>query len=143
MTPWDPFADVALLRNRFERFFDDPGVRPGERWMPAVDVVREDDRLVLRADVPGIEPDEIKVEVEGGMLTVSGEHEETKEEKERSFVRRERRIGAFSRSLALPDGVAAESIQARTKDGVLEVTVPLPAEVGGKEKVIITPTAGT
>ena len=74
------------------------------------------------------------------MLTVSGEHEERKEEKDKDFVRRERRYGSFYRSMALPAGVEAKKIKAKTHDGVLEVTIPLPKEAK-KEAVQITPTA--
>ena len=75
------------------------------------------------------------------MLTISGKHEESKEETDEHFVRRERRYGSFSRSMALPDGVDPKEIKARTKDGVLELTIPMP-NVKGKEKVSITPSAG-
>ena len=142
MTRWDPFADLAVLRGRFDRLFEELGDRPQRGWMPAVDIVRTNGQIVVRADVPGMKPEDIKVEVEDGVLTVSGEYEESKEDKDEDVLRRERRYGAFSRSLALPDGIDAESIQATTKDGVLEVTIPLPEEKG-KEKVTITPSAGT
>jgi HSP20 family protein len=102
-------------------------------------VVRDDDKLVVRADVSGIKPDEIKIEIREGYLTVSGEHEETEEAKDKKYVRRERRYGAFSRTIALPDGVEAKKIKAKTHEGVLEVTIPLPKEAA-KEPVTITPT---
>lgn len=99
----------------------------GERgWAPSVDLVRRDDSLVLRADIPGIKPEEVKIEVDDDVLTISGEHREESEEKKEHYVRRERRIGSFSRSLALPAGVAADDIEAMTADGVLEVTIPAP-----------------
>jgi HSP20 family protein len=139
LTRWEPFADLGELRTRFDRMVDQLA-RPDGKWVPAVDVVRDDGRLVLRADVPGIKPDEVKIEVEDGILTVSGEHEASGEEKNANYVRRERSYGSFSRSLALPAGVDAGAIKATTKDGVVEVTIPLPAEAT-KEKVTITPTA--
>jgi HSP20 family protein len=110
-------------------------------WTPAIDVVRDNGNLVLRADVPGIKPEEVKIEVENDILTVSGAHEEEKEEKDRHFLRRERSYGSFSRSLALPPGVDAKKIEAKTHDGIVEVTIPLPEEKK-KEAVEITPTAG-
>jgi HSP20 family protein len=109
-------------------------------WTPAIDVVRDDGNLVIHADLPGIKPEEVKIEVEDDILTVSGEHEERKEEKDKHYVRRERRYGSFSRSMALPPGVDAEKIEATTHDGVVEVTIPLPTEAK-KEPVKITPTA--
>jgi HSP20 family protein len=139
LTRWEPFADFGDLRNRLDRMFDQLA-RPDRGWAPAIDVVRNNGNLVLRADVPGIKPDEIKVEVEDGVLTVSGEHEQSDEEKNADYMRRERSYGSFSRSLVLPSGVDAGAIQATTKDGIVEVTIPLPQEAS-KEKVTIMPTA--
>jgi HSP20 family protein len=141
LTRWDPFADLAELHTRFDRMFGEVTAGGERAWTPAIDVLRDNGSLVLRANVPGIKPDEVKIEVEDDVLTVSGEHEERKEEKDDQYVRRERRYGSFSRSLALPVGVQAKDIKATTHDGVLEVTIPLPKEPG-KEKVEITPTAG-
>jgi HSP20 family protein len=109
-------------------------------WTPAIDVVRDDGHLVVRADLPGIKPEEVKIEVEDDILTISGEHEERTDENDKDYVRRERRYGSFSRSLALPTGVDVKKITATTRDGVIEVTVPLPKEAS-KEPVRITPTA--
>jgi HSP20 family protein len=138
LTRWDPFAELAELRTRFERLFDDAEHRG--MWTPAVDLVRENGHLVVRADIPGFQPEEIEIEVEDDVLTVSGKHEETKEETDERYVRRERRYGAFSRRVPLPEGVDAKKIKASTKDGVLEVTVPLPKEIAKQEPVKITPT---
>jgi HSP20 family protein len=139
LTHWEPFAELGDLRTRFDRAFDQLS-RPDRAWSPAIDVVRENGDLVLRADVPGIKPDEVKIEVEDGVLTLSGEHEETSESKDEEYVRRERSYGSFTRSLALPAGVDPTAIEARTKDGVVEVTIPLPTDADSK-KVTITPTA--
>jgi HSP20 family protein len=109
-------------------------------WMPAIDVERNNGNLVVRTDVPGIKADEVKIEIEDDILTVSGEHEERSREKDKHFLRRERRYGSFSRSLALPVGVDAKKIKATTRDGVVEVTIPLPQEPE-KKKVEIKPTA--
>jgi HSP20 family protein len=135
LTRWRPFAELELLRSRMDRLFDDAM----GAWTPAIDVQRDDDKLIVRADVPGIKPDEITVEVDEGLLTLSGEHEETEEEKGTDFVRRERRYGSFRRAIALPRNVDADAITAVTQDGVLEVTVPLPSEEQAAPKVI-TPT---
>jgi HSP20 family protein len=139
LTRWEPFGELGDLRGRLDRMFDQLA-RPDRGWTPAIDVVRENGNLLLRANVPGIEPDEVKIEVEDGVLTVSGEHEENSEEKDADYVRRERSYGSFSRSLVLPSGVDAGAIKATTKDGVVEVTIPLPP-AASKDKVTITPTA--
>src|SRR5450759_4742483 len=140
LTRWDPFAELGELRSRFDRMFDEFADGRERTWTPAIDVVRDNGNLVVRADIPGIKPEEVKIEVEDDILTVSGEHEEHKEEKDKNYVRRERRYGSFSRSMTLPPGVEAKSIKAKTHDGVVEVTIPLPKEAK-KETVTITPTA--
>jgi HSP20 family protein len=140
LTRWEPFAELGELRSRFDRMFDQLADGSQRTWAPAVDVERDNGNLVVRADVPGIKPEEVKIEIEDDILTVSGAHEERKEQKDKHFLRRERRYGSFSRSMALPPGVEARKIKAKTHDGVVEVTIPLPKEAK-KEKIEITPTA--
>ena len=140
LTRWEPFAELGALRSHLDRMFDDFTFSRERAWTPAIDVVRENGNLVVRADIPGIKPEEVKIEVEDDILTVSGEHEEHKEEKDKHYVRRERRYGSFRRSMTLPPGVEAKSIKAKTHDGVVEVTIPLPKQAK-KEAVTITPTA--
>lgn len=137
---WEPFAELGEMRTRLDRMFDEWLDGHERAWTPAIDVVREDDHLVLRADLPGIKPEEVKIEVEDDFLTVSGEHRESNEEKDKQYVRRERRYGSFTRSMRLPAGVDAKKIKASTREGVVEVTIPLPSEAK-KEPVRITPTA--
>jgi len=140
ITRWEPFAELGELRSRLDRMFGELGdVREG-KWTPAIDVVRDNGNLVIRADVPGIKPEEVKIEVEDDILTVSGEHEERKEEKDKDYLRRERRYGSFHRSMALPAGVDAKKIKAKTHDGVVEVTIPLP-KAPEKKKIEIKPTS--
>jgi len=97
--------------------------------------------LILHADMPGVEPKDVKITVEDGILQISWEHEEQKGEQNKDYLRRERRSGVFYRSMALPAGVDASKIKAKTKNGVLEVTIPLAAPPN-KETIKITPTAG-
>ncbi|MFZ0973469.1 MAG: Hsp20/alpha crystallin family protein [Solirubrobacteraceae bacterium] len=140
LTRWDPFAEIAELRSRFDRVFDEPGGHPQGAWRPSIDVMRRDDTLVVRGDLPGLTPDEVKIEVEDGVLTVSGEHQEDRSDSDGGrYVRRERCLGAFSRSIALPSGVDAQAISAQTRDGVVEVTIPLPSGAT-TQKIEITPT---
>jgi HSP20 family protein len=119
VTAWNPFADFAELRR-------------------SVDVVRRNGNLVLRADLPGIKPDEVTVAVENDVLTISAEQaEESKEEKD-GHMHRERRYGLFSRSMSLPAGVEVGDIESSTEDGVLEVRIPLPE--ADQEKPVETKT---
>jgi HSP20 family protein len=104
LTRWDPLAEIAHVRSRFDRLLDELGGQDHGAWMPAIDLVRHDGDLVVRVDLPGIKPEEVRIEVEDGILTVSGEHEERRSEEDDDgrYLRRERRLGAFSRSIALP-----------------------------------------
>jgi len=139
LTRFDPFAKLDELRTRSDRVTG-PRLDGHERvWRPGIDVVRNDGHLIVRADLPGIKPAAIKIEVEDDILTISGEHEERTEEKDEEYLRRERRYGSLSRSMALPKGVDAKKIRASTHDGVVEVTVPLPTE-SSQEPVRIIPT---
>lgn len=140
ITRWQPFSDLADLRTRMDRMLGDLADGGRGEWSPAIDVTREEGRLRIRADVPGARPDEIKIEVADDVLTISGEHEEEKEIKEEHYVRRERRYGSFSRSVALPTGTDPEAIEARSHHGVLEITVPLPVAKEPRT-VTITPEA--
>jgi HSP20 family protein len=140
LTRWDPFTEFGELRSRFDRMFEDWQDGRERAWSPAIDVVREDGHLVVHADLPGVKPEEVKIEVEDDILTVSGEHQESTEQKGKHYVRRERRYGSFRRSMPLPAGVDPKKIEAKTHDGVVEVTIPLP-EATKKETVAITATA--
>jgi HSP20 family protein len=140
LTRWDPFAELGELRTRFDRLFDEWLDGHERAWTPAIDVVRDDGHLVVHADLPGIKPEEVKIEVEDDILTIFDEHKETTERTDKHYVRRERRYGSFRRSMALPPGVDATKVKAQTRDGVVEVTIPLPAETK-KETIAITPSA--
>ncbi|HEX5193188.1 MAG TPA: Hsp20/alpha crystallin family protein [Solirubrobacteraceae bacterium] len=137
---WDPFGELTELRMRFDRMFHELTDGAEHGWMPPIDVIRDDGNLVVRADIPGIKPEQVKIEVDDDVLTVSGEHDERTETKDKHYVRRERRYGSFSRSMALPAGIDPKKIKAHTHDGVVEVTIPLPKQTN-KETVTITPTA--
>jgi HSP20 family protein len=135
---WSPFADFGDLPLHLDRLFEGFS-GPDGHWGPAMDVIREDERFVLKVDLPGITIDEVKIEVEDGVLTVSGEHEEKLDDEKDQYVRRERHYGSFYRSMLLPPSVTPEQIKATCKDGVLEVTVPIPKPE--KKAVTITPPA--
>lgn len=138
LTEWRPFSDFAELRHRLDQAFRDLSDGGQGAWTPSIDLVRREDAVVLKADIPGIKPEEVKVEVADDILTISGEHSEEKEEKDERYVRRERRYGSFSRSMALPKGVKPDEIDAAVDNGVLEVRVPLP-RAEEKQRVEIKP----
>jgi HSP20 family protein len=140
LTPYSPFAELGELRDRLDRMFGDlfEDLTDGKRrtWRLSVDVVEEDERYVVRADLPGIKPDDVKIEVSDDTLTISGEHTETEKEEKRNYVRRERRYGSFTRSMALPSGVTADDIEATFADGMLEVSIPKPKAEEKKPKTV-------
>jgi HSP20 family protein len=134
---WDPARELDALQGDMNRLFDSFfGRREGatangygsRRWIPPMDLVETEDNLVLRADLPGMGEKDIEIEVKEGVLTVSGERKAQHEEKREGFHRVERSYGRFSRSLELPKGIEADSIEASFDKGVLEVRMPKPAE---------------
>ncbi|MBI4312251.1 MAG: Hsp20/alpha crystallin family protein [Chloroflexi bacterium] len=118
-------ADFAFAPRRF---FLRPRRRTDylERWLPEMDVVQEEGKLVARMDLPGVERKDIDVRVEGDLLIVQGHREQAKEVQREDYYRAERVAGEFSRCVELPDGADTGNIQATYKDGVLEVVVPTP-----------------
>ena len=112
---------LRLFQDSVSRILSDANVRP---WTPGVDIVENENELVLKADVPGIELKDIDIRMENGTLTIKGERKFEKEEKAASYHRVERSYGTFARTFALPDSVDAEKVGAAYKDGVLTVTLP-------------------
>ncbi len=141
LTRWRPFQELEELRQRLDRALEETRGAGAGGWTLAVDLLERDDKYVLRADVPGLKPEDVKIEVEDDVLTVTAEHEETEEDKQGEFIRRERRYGSFSRTMTLPKGVSADQIEATCTNGVLEVTIPR-AKEAETEKVTITPKSG-
>ncbi|HHH46167.1 MAG TPA: Hsp20/alpha crystallin family protein [Thiotrichales bacterium] len=98
-------------------------------WVPAVDIKEEPDKFVIHADVPGVDPKDIEVSMENGVLTIKGQREEEKKEEKEGYKRIERVRGAFYRRFSLPDTADAEKIRAKVKNGVLEIVIPKQEEV--------------
>lgn len=99
-----------------------------QRWSPAIDLAEADDHFVLRADVPGMSEEDIKIEIRDATLTISGERKAEHERSERGWHRVERSFGRFSRSMTLPEGIDPEAVTASFDRGVLEVRIPKPEE---------------
>jgi HSP20 family protein len=97
-------------------------------WMPPIETFRRGDKLVVRADLPGLRKEDVSVEIDDGVLTISGERSEEDVEDREGYYHSERSYGQFQRSLALPEGITGESCDATFKDGVLEVTIPVPKQ---------------
>jgi HSP20 family protein len=132
---WDSGRDLDALQGDMNRLFDSFFGRrdtaqstAARRWVPAMDLVETEDQLVLRADLPGMRREEIEIEIKDNVLTISGERKAEHERKGEGFHRIERSSGRFSRSLGLPRGTDAGSVNANFENGVLEVRLPKPAE---------------
>jgi HSP20 family protein len=139
----------TALTSEVERFFERPfGAafhwpsfrgfvlpQPAE-WVPEIGVFERDNRLVTTVDLPGLKKEDVKVEVTDGNLTVSGERRIESEEKKDNVYRRERAYGSFYRTVPLPEGAKLDDVKATFADGVLEITVPLPAKAEAKPRSV-------
>ncbi|MCU7806935.1 MAG: Hsp20/alpha crystallin family protein [Candidatus Thiodiazotropha sp. (ex Semelilucina semeliformis)] len=140
MTRYDPWHMMDNWRQEMDRVFhpllqreDDTSRVVGGDWVPAVDIKDEDSRYVIRADIPGVKPEDIEVTMENGVLTIRGERKFEETEEKENFKRIERSHGIFYRRFSLPDNTDAEAIEAQGKDGVLEVTIPKTVEKHSKK----------
>ena len=132
---WEPFRELAGLQNEMSRLMNsvfeaagDGGSAGPRAWIPAVDVWETEGEIVYALDLPGVPQDSISVELEDGALTVSATRERSSEISEERFHRSERRVGTFSRTVAVPAGVEESKIAASYRDGVLEIRVAKPEQ---------------
>ena len=134
---FEPLGELNTIQNEMNRlfntFFDQPqpaggGGGAGERrWIPAMDLVETADHFVLRADLPGVREDDVTVQFEDNVLTIAGQRT-AEQDPQAGYFRLERAFGAFSRTLALPEGVNPDQVQARFERGVLQITIPKPEQ---------------
>lgn len=128
---WEPFRELEDIQARLNRFFTSPATRTvAERelafadWSPAIDVQETDREYLIKADLPEVKKEDVKVTVENGVLSVEGERKQEKEEKNRRFHKIERSYGKFVRRFELPTEVDPAKVEAAFKDGVLNVHLP-------------------
>jgi HSP20 family protein len=137
ITRWDPMAQIERMQSELDRMFGRVetavGPRPSGKWMPEVDVEQTEGATVYRFDLPGLKSDQVKVGVHDHLLTISGERREEHEEKHEGYLRQERSIGRFERSMQLPADIKDEDIGASFADGVLTVKVPRTAQAQPRE----------
>ena len=147
LTPRDPFTFLRQMTSELDRMFETPAwpslrlpflrSKPAEAtWFPEIDVFEKDNRLVTKIDLPGMKKEDVKVEVTDGHLAISGERKTEAEEKKENFYRCEREYGSFYRAVPLPEGVKLEDVKATFADGVLEVSIPLPAKPEAKIRTV-------
>jgi HSP20 family protein len=132
---WEPLREYSTLQNEMNRLFNtvfdapSPGGNGAlRRWMPAMDLVESGDHFVLRADLPGLSEEDVRIELEDQTLIISGERKAEHEDGKEGYYRLERAFGSFSRTLQLPKGIDPEAVTARFDRGVLEVRIPKPEE---------------
>ena len=132
----NPVRDMFGLRNRMNHIFADllypinrdEGELSMGRWNPVVDIYDNDDSVVIKAELPGIEKEDIEIDVKDRVLTLKGERSSENEVKDDNYYRRERCFGKFERAFTLPADVDPDKIKADYKDGVLKIDIPKPEE---------------
>ena len=148
MVRWDPFNEMMTLRDAMDQLFENALIGTGPRsagqqangWGLPVDVTEDEDNYVVKASVPGINPDDLDISVLDNVLTIKGEVKADEEKKDQRYHMRERRWGSFSRSITLPTAVKADGVQAEYNNGELRLTLPKTEEV--KPKRISIHTSG-
>jgi len=156
----DPFQMLERFTEEMSRVFDDFGFGRGwltprlgfgwprpllgraEGWLPDVEMLQRNNELVIRADLPGLTKDDVKVEITENAVTIQGERRREHEEEKGGVYRSERSYGNFTRVIALPEGAITDQAKASYKDGVLEITMPAPPEAvtRGRKLEITEPT---
>jgi HSP20 family protein len=129
---WDPFRELEDMSDRLNRMFSRPGLSQANGketmivadWVPAVDVSETDGEFKIKAEIPDVKKEDVKVTLEDGVLTIQGQRKQEKEEKGTKYHRVERTYGSFVRSFTLPDLVDEEKVKAEFKDGVLNLQLP-------------------
>lgn len=128
---WDPFGEMLRMQRDLDQIFSRMGVAesrsagsPEQGWMPKIDIKRSGDDLAIHAELPGIKPEDVDIEVTDSVLTLKGERKASEEREDEGWLVRESSYGSFQRSITLPESVDPATIQAKFADGVLELTVP-------------------
>jgi HSP20 family protein len=128
---WDPFRELEEVSDRLNRMFARPARRTNGKetmtvadWAPTVDISETDGEYQIKAEIPDVKKEDVKVTVEDGVLTIQGERKQEKEEKGKRYHRIERSYGSFVRSFSLPDVIDEEKVKAEFKDGVLSLHLP-------------------
>jgi HSP20 family protein len=146
LAAWRPFGGIEPFRQEMETLFDrffgeENGNGHALRaWTPRVDVEETEKEIVVKADVPGVDPKAVEISIENGVLTVRGEKKEEKEEKKKGYHRVERFSGSFYRAVTLPPGADADKVSATSANGVVTITVPKKPEAQPK-RIAVTPKA--
>lgn len=140
ITKWDPFQELEDVFSRYGKSLSWPGkgihqeVMATGDWSPRVDIAETEKEFMIKAEVPDIKKEDIKIAIDNGILTIRGERKQEKEDKDKKFHRIERSYGSFLRSFTLPENVDEKKVEATFKDGMLTLEIPKTAE--SKQKSI-------
>lgn len=129
LVKWSPFRELEDIQTRLNRIFNET---PFADWSPAVDIQETEKEYLIKAELPEVDKEHVKIEMLDGVLTIRGERQQEKEEKGKTFHRMERSFGTFVREFALPAEVDASKIEAQFKAGVLNIHLPKTATVKAK-----------
>lgn len=124
ITKWDPFGDLLDLNRQITKFFGQGHPRELGNWIPAVDISERDNRLVVKAELAGVSPEDVDVTIDNGLLTIKGEKRFKEEAKDEKFYKVEQRYGSFQRTVSLPRDALSDNATAKFDAGILEVSVP-------------------
>lgn len=138
---WAPFNAFTTLEHEFQSLVDRLGISgPAVDWKPTCDVFREEGSLIIKAELPGVDPESgVRVEIHDGVLNIAGEIESDTEKEDGGVFVHERRSGKFRRDIMLPDGVDLDLIEATFDNGLLTVTVPVPVDEPATSQPITIP----
>lgn len=136
LVKWDPFVELEDVSKHLNRIFGrfPSRAEPSRElltmadWTPSVDISETDTAYVIKGEIPGVNKEDVRINIEAGMITIRGERKQEKEEKDKKFHRIERSYGSFMRSFRLPDNVDETAVRAEFKDGMINVTLPKSAK---------------
>lgn len=151
MSTWEPFSMLDNFRNEMDRLFQDFGFGGGlafpnfrgftgetYNWIPQTEIFKRDNELVVRADLPGLNKEDVDVDIDNDVITIHGERKSEHEENKEGLYRTERSYGSFYRSIPLPQGANGEQAKAKFNNGVLEIILPIDEQKTQGRKIDIT-----
>lgn len=148
LVKWDPFRELEDVTDRLNRIFgrsairteSSPGMLGMADWSPSVDISETDTEYLIKGEIPGVKKEDVRVTIDGGMLTLQGERKMEKEEKGKKFHRVECSYGSFMRSFRMPDDADLDNVKAEFKDGMINVSLPKSAKPASAKAINVAVT---
>jgi len=140
MSKWDPFEEIGRMQERLSQLFSELSpsgeMKSLDTLSPMMDVQDKDKEIVVKVDMPGVDKNDVEIDIKNNMLYINANTHREKEEEKEGYVMRERAFSRFARTFSLPANVATEGAKAKLEDGVLTITIPK-AEIEEKQKILI------